>query len=67
MVVINVERGVVLHYVIKGHPPQVQIDIQLYLKVPDSFKEVSILVVDKMSPHSKELSEIQIPLVYSAS
>ena len=31
----------------KGHPPQAQLVIQLYLNVPDSFKQVSILVVYK--------------------
>ena len=50
----------------KGHPSQVQLNIQLYLIVPHSFTQVSILVVDKMSNHSKELSEIQIPSVNSA-
>ena len=31
----------------KGYPPQAQLVIQLYLKVPDFFKLVSFLVVNK--------------------
>ena len=47
----------------KVHLPQAQLAIKLCFNIPDTFEQVSILVVSKTTPHSTESSEIQIPSV----
>ena len=51
------------YYLIKGCLPQVQLVIKTLLLHPLQSNTGPNLLVDKMTPHSIESSEIQIPLV----
>ena len=60
LVVVNEELGVVLRHQKVILP---KLNWLFNLNIPDSFKQVSILVAGKMKSHSIESSEIQIPFV----